>query len=452
MQKVAAYLLERRDNVEAGSVRRAEVRRLLNVLREWLHSKGATERSTGEGTFDSRDGEAFYRWENAVAGNRSWDLLRLEEITREGRRFCTAISITDTGTKIAVYVSLEVGLVNSEISPLLVQPKCPKVIRQLLTLDGLWYHGTTKFQKLQRVCGEESGRLVAQEILEPERTLPVLVLSEDCNEVLIPKLDEHFAHDLAGLANIYVLDHAAAWGVTNVLGKPWACYWGAIRLYWPRVSREQNPYYHPIWTANTLLRHDGNDLQAAGERIRRQLRSLLMDVAAVSVVRPREIDIIRSDASKRHIDELASHAASGNEFKQLAELYAADNASLRLRNDQLNEEISTLQSALRISQQNTEAISRYQKQHAMEIEPDSSPDDDQDSPQKDEVRFYKKTGNNGRYDILERTTDCGHKKWQSATKADQARRGIAHHEGRQDWKTLWHCGTCQGGGMWKVRW
>jgi hypothetical protein len=43
MQKVAAYLLERRDNVETPEARRAEFARCIDVFRGWLQSKGAAE-------------------------------------------------------------------------------------------------------------------------------------------------------------------------------------------------------------------------------------------------------------------------------------------------------------------------------------------------------------------------------------------------------------------------
>lgn len=447
MRKVGAYLLERRDNVSTDEQRKAEVGRLLDILQEWLKHKGAKELSPDSGTFESRDGEATFRWERAFTQDRSWRLLRLDEVSAEGRRFCTAVSITDTGGIVAVYVSLEAGLVYSTIAPFSPQPRCPKFVRLMLDVDNSWYHGTTKFQKPKKLIGEDAGRKIATEILAADRTLPILLLSEDNGEILIPKLEEKLAYDLAGLANVFVLDHDAAWGITDVLGKPWSCFWGAIRLYWPRANLAQNPYYHPLWTANKLLKYD-DSLDKAGERFREQLKHLLMHVSALSVVRPREIDEIRNIAAKQQIIDLQRHAASLDEFRQLAELYAKENDRLRLQNEQLNDELSRTQTLL----QNAEEIARLQQPRELEFEPDTAPDNEADLPQDDEIRFYKKTGNNGRYDKMERIADCGHTKWQRGKKGEQAQRGIAHLEGTRNWKNIWHCGTCDGGGVWKVRW
>ena len=74
-------------------------------------------------------------------------------------------------------------------------------------------------------------------------------------------------------------------------------------------------------------------------------------------------------------------------------------------------------------------------------------------PKKGELRFYKKVSSGGGRDKVVQVQGCRHRSWQPAKKADQAKKGIAHLEGgRSDWKTLQHCGSCEGGGMWRVQW
>ena len=75
-----------------------------------------------------------------------------------------------------------------------------------------------------------------------------------------------------------------------------------------------------------------------------------------------------------------------------------------------------------------------------------------EAPVAGEVRFYKKTHSKPSYDVLVKISDCGHNSWQSANKADKAKKGIERLEGSSDWKSLYHCGSCQGGGVWKVVW
>jgi hypothetical protein len=73
-------------------------------------------------------------------------------------------------------------------------------------------------------------------------------------------------------------------------------------------------------------------------------------------------------------------------------------------------------------------------------------------PKRDEVRYYKKVDSTRGRDIMARVHGCRHSKWSPASGADKAKKGIAHYEGTDDWKTMSHCGSCQGGGMWKVVW
>jgi hypothetical protein len=70
-------------------------------------------------------------------------------------------------------------------------------------------------------------------------------------------------------------------------------------------------------------------------------------------------------------------------------------------------------------------------------------------PRKNEVRFYKKRFEHRSYDVA----DCRCNRWQRGHSGDRARAGIAKLEGnRADWKTIQHCPSCTGGGMWRVRW
>ena len=69
-----------------------------------------------------------------------------------------------------------------------------------------------------------------------------------------------------------------------------------------------------------------------------------------------------------------------------------------------------------------------------------------------EVRFYKKHHCAPSRDVMIRVVDCGHNRWTGATSADKARKGILRLERRETLRTLHHCGTCQGGGVWRVKW
>jgi hypothetical protein len=463
MQKIAAYLLERREEMTSSAARATEATSLKGRITEWLKSKGASD--TGcEGTYDAEDGShATFRIEEASDDPRSWWMVRLEEVTEEARRFAAAISVTDAGNRVAVYATLEVGSGSTLINPVEVDPRCPKVVRTLLDAGGKWFHGASELRRLRHLDGFESGEQLAADIAGNDRTVPFIVISRDENGLVLPNLDERLAYDLAGLAIVVVADPDASWALTDNLGKSFSCYRGAVRLYWPKLSTTEDPYRHPLWTANRL-RSNASDLSETLTRFRRQLRGLVMRASALSVVRPPEIDEVRTATSRRAFAEMKERASSLQDYKELADVYSEENERLRAAAASLHGQIEQLQTrtaemeaerqALLTRVENAEVLLRYRPASAKEIAPDPASEvEDPAEPAPSEERFYKKAYSTPTHDVMTRVSDCGCDNWQGAHGADKAKKGIAKLEnGRDDWKRVQHCASCTGGGMWRVRW
>lgn len=467
MQKVAAYILERTEELQWPDARKAEGDRLRAVIEAWLESKGASSLD-GTGTYAAVDGsDASYQVTTVVDGERSWRMFELCEITQEGRKFVTSISVTVSHKNVVVFVTMEVGSVATSITRIEVDPKCPKVVRDLLAQPGRWFHGASRLRGLSHVNGFDAGEALALEIQNKDRTLPFVVVSRVGGQTALPRLDEKLAQDLAGVANVYSLNEDASWALTDVLRKPLSTYGGAVRIYWPRLASNDAPFRHQLWTATRLQSIDA-DPKTALERIRRQVRTIVMRASAASVVRPSEIDEIRGAAARSEyaalqakasaLEDLKAKASSLAEFRDIADSYAADNDTLRhelaardAELDQLRNEVQRLEAdkrALVFQLGQARAASE-----AAEVEPDVPEQDEADQPPTPgEIRFYKKHYDTGARDVMNRVADCGHNSWQNSAKADKARKGIAHLEGNREWKSMQHCGSCKGGGMWKVQW
>ncbi len=463
MQKVAAYLLERYDGMNWPEARSSEAENLKSQVESWLRSKGASEIAS-TGIYKAEDGSpATFSIEEAADGDRTWWMARLQEVTPGGRRFLAAVSITNGSAKVSVYTTLEVGSDVTLVNPFDVDPKCPKIIRTLLQNQERWCHGFTEIQNLRQLRGFEAGEGLAAEIKHPDRTVPFIVITEGKQGIAIPRLDESLSYDLAGIANVVVLDSNATWALTDHLGPSLSCHSGAVRLYWPRFSIQEDPYRHPLWTM-VRLQAAGSDLAAIRERFRRQLRALVMHASALSVVRPREIDEIRGNASQRAIIELKERATSLQDYAELADLYMKDNDQLRATNADLANLVDELQIRVAKLEVDREALLSHLraakglaaqlKSGANEIPPDAGAENDEDlEPVQGDVRFYKKRFSTPDHDVMIRVNDCDHDSWQSAHSADKAKKGITKIEkGRTDWQTVQHCAACTGGGMWRVKW
>ncbi len=142
----------------------------------------------------------------------------------------------------------------------------------------------------------------------------------------------------------------------------------------------------------------------------------------------------------------------------MATLYAAENDLLRGKLEHANARIDELAAQVvdigserdALQKRAAKAEGRLQ---AVDVGGEIAPDAADSSPVRGEVRYYKKHFSHGGHDSMLPWHDCGCDKWESATKADKAKKGIAKAEGgRTDWRLLQHCASCTGGGVWKVKW
>lgn len=448
MQTVAKYLLERVTDLETDAQREADRQRILDLLRQWLKRKGASDPTEPVGEFTSKTPGAVgeFEWQSQDSGDKTWDLLRLEEISPDEEIYETQVSVTKTDGGLFFYLTLAHGFTHGGLAHNRTDPRCPHIVRDVLKLSGDWFHGPTKLLELQSLTGRDSGHWLADQISDETRTIPLIVVSERNGEPLLPGAAKEIARDTAGIANVYTIDEAAAWGITDRLGKAQSCFLGAVRLYWPRLdAMEDNS---DLWTEASLFsKSEAQDRITT--RLRNQIRRSALRASALSVERPFDIDLVRVSGFRAQFEELQKKAESVDDYKGLLQLAEDENASLRDKNESLERQLQALQARV----------------HALDVELRRSENADEELPPErveprakraepgsGEIRFYKKIGSAGKRDQMVRRKDCGHNAWQNANKADKAKKGIEHLEGSCQWDNLWHCGTCEGGGVWKVRW
>jgi hypothetical protein len=356
--------------------------------------------------------------------------------------------LTNYDSRIVFYLTLAASNAGDMVAPASFYPRCPSLIRDVLEQRADWHFGESEVppSKMVALAGEESGKKLVDYILSGDRLLPVTVVSELDGEPIWQELPEKLASDLAGLSLIVRISDNVSWTLNHLLGKPQSCYLGAVRIYWPLRSRSQDPsdLRSQVWTAERLLSSDtdGKGLSRFTTSLRRQV----MSVAALSVDAPHQIRKIKSEHLRARLARLEEKADANSEELELARLFIDENEKLK----------DDLESAkAEIAKQSTRADAA---EHAIEIIKSRNRNDSEEvegateKPLADEIRYYKKTHSKPSYDVLVRITDCGHNSWQTANKADKARKGIERLEGRSDWKNLYHCGSCQGGGVWKVIW
>jgi hypothetical protein len=138
MQELSAYLLE------ANGLNQTQVRDRISAIARsvsaWLTKKGAADPTHSSGTFDSLtdNGNGRFTREQIVADNGTLEEIRLDEYSRGGQTFTTMLSVIALSSKVSVYASLSVTNTVSVIAPVYTDPRCPTVIRDLLSSFPDW--------------------------------------------------------------------------------------------------------------------------------------------------------------------------------------------------------------------------------------------------------------------------------------------------------------------------
>lgn len=443
MHTLATYSLSRDLlNHQSATEFLGQVRSEINA---WLKTKNAHLKDNGDGEFRSKnpDGAGTLTHTSQASISGSYEKITLEELSGDSEIFSTRIYTAISNLTVSFYCDLQVEGLEAGIARPKVAPRCPSIVRRVSQLSPEWTVNGAKLPgPLSDLQTEAEGVVLAQEIASADRRTPiVLVAKTEAGAEVWPQTASDLAYELFGLARVVLVSDEATYGLSeqDICSNSIECYDGAIRLYWPRTGRIVPSQ---LWTQHQLLARDRDG--RGKNRIKRDIKELVMSAATVSNPRPALISKIDTEATAARISSLE---ASSGQAGALAEKVK----SLERTNEELANRLA--ESERRILELSTKL--KYQATYQappVEEETDGANDDSFSSPQSGEVRFYKKIADKGSHDLMRPYKDCGHNSWQNSAGADKARKGLEKLEGRCDWKNVWHCGSCTGGGVWKVRW
>jgi hypothetical protein len=157
--------------------------------------------------------------------------------------------------------------------------------------------------------GSDGGDVLISMIWDSTRALPLIVVSEELGEVLCGGIETQISADLAALAMVARIDVDASWRVTEIAGRDWSCFGGAIRVYWPGAARTQSPFRHQLWT-RSRLQESAISVEDAASRLRRQLRRIILAQSAFAIAPPAALGEIQHAARKGELDALRERLLS----------------------------------------------------------------------------------------------------------------------------------------------
>ncbi len=204
------------------------------LFEEWLVQKGIEVDLPDAGAKPvAADGVG----EVSVLGGREADLealrLRLDE-ERDGDRWTTVLTLMTTADESWVWIDLERVSDEAYGPPPLIIP--PRLVRSFLESSDC-RAGPTRLTARHRGVDEGGLDELVEELLDPVRTIPVLVVSKDDQD---PGAVEDRAFALArtviGVANVWSLRGYATSALSRRLGEGLHVYGGAVRTYLPGLA------------------------------------------------------------------------------------------------------------------------------------------------------------------------------------------------------------------------
>lgn len=148
------------------------------------------------------------------------------------------------------------------LRPLRFALGCPSIVQAVLDEFDASLGEWPLARSVRHLSPAEVERFCEQQLLAPTRTVPIVMVSPDAwteRPVINPEI---LWKELRGSSDVVLL--ASKWAalkLTDIIGRERTCANGAVRVYWPPFTLEQNPFWHRLFLPDRVRAasdHGGN--------------------------------------------------------------------------------------------------------------------------------------------------------------------------------------------------
>ncbi len=210
----------------------------------------------------------------------------------------------------------------------------PDIVARIATRLGLQRDGRVLGAQAEKLRSNDDVKALLALLENPARRLPVIVVSEDGITHAMMTDPDRLAALLQGVAHVVAIPQELSRDLTDLAGKEWSVFRGAIRFYRTRLDRFSDSYRrHPLLMPQTYQ-------ETGGEAV--LLAAILRLTAASSVAeRPRPGDMTS-------FSELYAHIA-GNSLSDRLKQADSDDARIDLLQTEVDRLSTQIESALAIA-------------------------------------------------------------------------------------------------------
>lgn len=204
-----------------------------HLFGQWLSGKGIEVEVPTSGRVDLDGGGIAVGAIAAEEGDVEAARYRLDE-EASGQRWSTILTVMTADEGGWVWIDLERVSDDAYGRPPVLAP--PGLVRAFLE-SSTCRAGSTVLKAGHRMVGENGVSGLVEELLDPGRAVPVVVVSRDAaNPSATGACGAALASALVGVSNVWALDVLATSALSKALGPDLHVYAGAVRTYFPDLT------------------------------------------------------------------------------------------------------------------------------------------------------------------------------------------------------------------------
>jgi len=261
------------------------------------------------------------------------------------------------------------------IAPVEFDLRRPRVIATLIRQFDCVYGDSHLSLEPRGVSAQQVDDFVHKRLYSKQRRLPIVLVSRTSVSGKWIVDPAELAERLAGITEIYSLDDKwAGYALSDQIGKLYACYNGAVRVYWPDFDPAEAPY-SPVYIPERLQVRGGR----LSEDLFRQFSAISTFRFVPGPVAVDAVDFLESQ-KRQELEKIKAAAQERGDYEELLQI--ADNENSDLRNQLKAQRLDNdnLRASLQLSQENLRAVWRTNEDRRDIASAETLPEDTEPEP------------------------------------------------------------------------
>ena len=281
---------------------------------------------------------------------------------------------TDGNTTIFM-LKIRIGSSNFIIKPTSFNLQPPHIVKHITQTYNCSINTRGIVSTPRSIDANTTRDFVNNELLSPDRALPIILISPDSWDGSYPIDCDKFAQKCAGLAEVWFFENKwATFPFTDIVGRNLSCFNAGLRIYWPGFSRNDQPHLHRLYTAQKRDSFFANNNDFIDLIFNQLCRISAFRCSEHPITKESKKNWLKDqdNASTTRVEEIRK--SLDNEFTDIFDELAADNDRLRNERNESNAKIEELETKLAAAQLNLQDAWSYADDQGNPIKPDSLPE------------------------------------------------------------------------------